>query len=267
MSKRKKILIGIGVVVAVIAVAGIVFIRGLLSFDTSEEAGVSFETVQSSRPEDSTCLNQAGAVGGVAKELVHTLDSVVVINNGERVIADEEWESYSPRLPYIKNEDRNTLFSDHCFYRSPDAPADCQGDECRISREADDLDWLELARVRAQDCLPSQDAGCSALSADPGAISVTVTSKCHQIIFTGEIYDLADPEGNRYVMHATETGTPNLDVALPDGWTLETVVVDEPLEVLPFGGGDDCFHNVLRDNLTQGYHQYVFANDTYPPNS
>ena len=86
---------------------------------------------------------------------------------------------------------------------------------------------------------------------DPGAISVTVASKCHQIIFTGEIHDLADPEGNRYVMHATVTGTPNLDVALPDGWTLEYVVIDEPLEVLPFGGGDNCFHNVLRDNLAQ----------------
>ncbi|MEM7134400.1 MAG: hypothetical protein AAF702_49480 [Chloroflexota bacterium] len=40
--------------------------------------------------------------------------------------------------------------------------------------------------------------------------------------------------------------------------------LDEPVEVLPFGGGDHCYHNVMHDNLGQGYHQYVFAGGTYP---
>lgn len=37
--------------------------------------------------------------------------------------------------------------------------------------------------------------------------------------------------------------------------------------VLLFGGGDDCFHNVPRDNLARGYHHYVFADDTCLPSS
>jgi hypothetical protein len=53
-------------------------------------------------------------------------------------------------------------------------------------------------------------------------------------------------------------------VPFPDGWALAKVTLDEPLEVLPFGGGDDCYHNVLRDNFGQGYHQNVFAQENYP---
>lgn len=66
------------------------------------------------------------------------------------------------------------------------------------------------------------------------------------------------------VMHATETGEVDFSVDLPDGWELAEVTLEEPLVVTPFGGGDECFHNVLRDNAGQGYHQYVFTSSTYP---
>jgi len=75
---------------------------------------------------------------------------------------------------------------------------------------------------------------------------------------------MTDPTGNRYVMHATESGTPSLDATLPDGWSLQLTELSDPLEVAPFGGGNHCFHNVMRDNLGQGYHQYVFAGETFP---
>lgn len=138
------------------------------------------------------------------------------------------------------------------------------GEACRIIQEIDGYAWMELSIVDSQDCLPSADAGCAASGVDPNAISVTVTRKCHQLVYEDEIYELVDPAGNRYVMHATDTGAPDLDVALPDEWVLTKVTLDEPLEILPFGGGDACYHNVLRDNLGQGYHQYVFADETYP---
>ena len=65
-------------------------------------------------------------------------------------------------------------------------------------------------------------------------------------------------------MHATETGEPSLDVVLPEGWTLKKVVLQEPLIVSPFGGGNDCYFNIVGDHLGQGYHQYIFADKTYP---
>jgi len=89
-------------------------------------------------------------------------------------------------------------------------------------------------------------------------------SKCHQLTWEDEIYELVDPAGNRYVIQATETGTPDLNVTLPEGWTLTLVTLEEPLEILPHGGGNNCYHNVLRDHLGQTYHQYVFVDDQYP---
>ena len=189
---------------------------------------------------------------------------LVVVGGGGNEMPDSEWADYKPRFPWQKNINRHTMFTDSCFYRSPTAPADCQGEECRVVHQVADYDWVELSTIDPQDCLPTQDAGCSAMAVEPGAVDIKVISKCHQVIFEDEIYELADPAGNRYVMHATDTGTPDLNAAIPDGWTLEKVTLDEPLEIMPFGGGDACYHNVLRDNLGQGYHQYVFADKEYP---
>ena len=42
------------------------------------------------------------------------------------------------------------------------------------------------------------------------------------------------------------------------------VTLEEPLAIPPHGGGENCYHNVLRDHLGQTYHQYVFSEATYP---
>ena len=52
-------------------------------------------------------------------------------------------------------------------------------------------------------------------------------------------------------MHATETGEPNLDVILPKGWTINKVNLQEPLVILPFGKGEDCYFNIVGDHLGQ----------------
>ncbi len=235
-----------------------------LSIPTAEQAGLSIQTAASSGPGPSnTCLNEAGE-GGVAKELLRLGDIVMVVHGGGKPMPDAVWRDFSPSFPWVKNINRDSMFNDHCFYRSPTVLADCEGAACVVIREVADYTWVELSIVDAQDCVATGDATCEGNSPDPGAISMTITRKCHQIIYTDEIYQLADPAGNLYVMHATETGTPDLNPALPDGWTMSLVTLDEALVVMPFGGGDNCYHNVLRDNLGQGYHQYVFADDQYP---
>ncbi|MCP4140132.1 MAG: hypothetical protein GY755_07560 [Chloroflexi bacterium] len=263
MNKRNLIIGGIIVVLVIVGLVVYGKFQDMMTFPTSTEAGVSFQTIQSSLPENSGCLNEAGEAG-LAKELINMGEGLVVVGAGDTIMPDDVWADYSPKLPWQKNTNRNTMFNDSCFYRSPSAPADCQGEECQMELEVDGYSWVELSIINAQDCLPSADAGCAALSVEPGAIDIKVISKCHQIIYEDEIYELADPAGNRYVMHATDTGTPDLNAAIPDGWTLAKVTLDEPLEILPFGGGDACYHNVLRDNLNQGYHQYIFAEETYP---
>ena len=50
-------------------------------------------------------------------------------------------------------------------------------------------------------------------------------------------------------MHAFETGKPETNVVLPSGWTLKNVNISTPLIVSPFGGENDCYFNILGDNL------------------
>ena len=38
----------------------------------------------------------------------------------------------------------------------------------------------------------------------------------------------------------------------------------EPLIISPFGGGNECYFNIVGDHLGQGYHQYIFASKFYP---
>ena len=42
------------------------------------------------------------------------------------------------------------------------------------------------------------------------------------------------------------------------------MILKEPLIISPFGGGNECYYNIVGDNLGQGYHQYIFADKFYP---
>jgi hypothetical protein len=48
------------------------------------------------------------------------------------------------------------------------------------------------------------------------------------------------------------------------GWSLKKVILKDPLILSPFGGGNECFFNIVGDHLGQGYHQYIFNNKWYP---
>ena len=87
------------------------------------------------------------------------------------------------------------------------------------------------------------------LKPEEGHLVVKIIKKCQILRFENEIYQLTDNKGNYYVMHATETGMPNLDVILPKGWTLKKVSLQEPLVILPFGKREDCYFNIVGDHL------------------
>lgn len=74
---------------------------------------------------------------------------------------------------------------------------------------------------------------------------------------------MSDGKGNLYVMHATESGSPTTDVSLPSGWNIQKITITSPLIITPFGGGDECYFNIVGDHLGQGYHQYVYADNFY----
>jgi len=145
--------------------------------------------------------------------------------------------------------------------RSPNAKPDCEDKKCIIEREIKGYSWIELADPIAIDFIPKET---DTMKPEEGHLTVKVIKKCQVIVFEDEIYEMSDGKGNKYVMHATETGTPNLNVKLPLGYSIKRVQLDRPLVIVPFGDKGDCYLNIVGDHLGQGYHQYKYATEYYP---
>jgi hypothetical protein len=198
---------------------------------------------------------------GSAKELINTKEKLVIVGGGENPISDEEWDNFKPRYPWTKNIDRHLLIDKTALLRSPGAESDCESTACLTFINYRGYSWVELAKPLSVDFIPEKT---NMLKPEQGHLAIKTIKKCQAVCFEKEIYQLSDSNGNLYAMHATEAGQPNLDVELPDGWTLEKVKLDEPLIIMPFGEKDDCYFNIVGDHLGQGYHQYKYADEYYP---
>lgn len=241
---------------------GLLGLGGCSDIPTAAEAGISFPTTPVGWPEGVECLNDQNP--GFAKEVLIGRTRTIVVAGGDDPISDADWQEFRPGIGNQKNADRNLLFGSSCFARSPYESADCVGDACRSVVELKGHTWIELSAIEAMDCIPAGTEDCGVEGVPPGALSVTVTRKCHELVFTGEAWFLVGPAGELAVMHATEAAQPTDDVTLPSGWSLERRDLDEPLVLHPFGVGDDCFYNIIRDHRVQAYHQIGFAGETYP---
>jgi hypothetical protein len=265
MKRRNLILAIVGIVLVVVAMAAVVIITRIQSWIAPVPLRISYATIQTTMPDGAACAGGRDERTGVAKEILNLETRTIYIAGGADPMPDEVWANFRFIIPLVQNSTRNLLFDESCFFRSPSATVDCVGDACFAFSEIVGYTWLELTTLVGNDCFPDE-GGCRADVVDPGYVSINTIAKCHRLVFAGPvIYELADGQGNLYVMHATATGTPDLTgPTLPEGWTLTERTITEPLELLPFGGGSDCYYNVIRDNLVQSYHQYVYADDRFP---
>lgn len=228
-----------------------------VSLPTAAEAGLRLDTRPEKTPEDMHWTRV-----GKAHELISVKELVVVVGGGARPISDADWEKYRPPLPWMKNIERNLLFTDTFFIRSPYTPEDAAASERYTVREISGHTWIELAQPVAVDFVPAGQK-TDILRPAPGHLAIKTIRKPQILRFSGSICQLTDGRGNLYVMHATETGTPRMDAALPAGWTLRKMDLAQPLVIAPSQGG---YYNIVGDCLGQGYHQYAFAAPTYPGN-
>lgn len=233
------------------------FILNSCSFPTSIEAGIKYST----QPAFEVPENIEWREVGLAKELINIKEKMVIISGGSNSLPLDQWVEFNVGFPYQKNIDRHILINKTALVRSPNAHSNCKQINCLIERDYKGHSWIELAQPLAIDFIPSKT---DMLKPKEGYLVVKVIKKCQILRFENEIYQLTDNKGNYYVMHATETGEPNLDVTLPEGWTLKKVSLQEPLVILPFGKGEDCYFNIVADHLGQGYHQYKYAKEYYP---
>lgn len=262
---RKTLFILVGALIGVVAIAGVLIFSYIQSLTALKPLEISYATIRTSMPDGAACAGGGQESGGIAKEILNLETDYIYVAGGDNPMPDDVWASYRFTIPLLQNSTRNLLFDESCFFRSPDAPADCAGDACFNIEDIVGYTWLNLTEVVGQSCFPDA-SGCSGDTVNPGYVSVNTIAKCHRMVYNGPvIYELSDGQGNRYVMHATDDGVPDLTPALPEGWTLSERTITEPLELLPHGGGNACYYNIVRDNLVQSYHQFAYAEDTYPP--
>lgn len=198
---------------------------------------------------------------GLAKEIIHTQKKSVFLSGGPNPVPLDTWDDFKVGFPWQKNIDRHILIDKTALIRSPGAKSGCQKPDCLRFETYKGYTWVELAQPLAIDFVPAKT---DILKPAKGHLVIKTIKKCQVVRFEREIYRLSDQKGNLYAMHATETGTPDLGVVLPEGWKLEKVALDQPLEIAPFGQGEECYFNIVGDHLGQGYHQYQYAGAFYP---
>jgi len=229
-----------------------------IKIDELKDTGVSYATIESDYPDTTGIVWEEI---GSAKEILNISEQLVYLSRGDNPIPAEKWDDFKLRLPWAKNIDRFLLFDKTYFYRSVGRPADCE--YCETVIEYKGYTWTKLAEIIGVSYIPE---GVEDDGPEPGHLFVQTINKCQLVYFEAgrTVYDLTDNQGNTYIMHATETGTPTTEVELPEGWSISTRVLLEPFVLAPFGGGDDCYFNIVRDHLGQGYHQYEYSGATFP---
>lgn len=227
-----------------------------LNVPTCSQVGLRYSTTLSALPSN---LQYSSSIG-LAKEIVNQQEKIVILSGGTNPIPLASWDSFSPSFPYAKNIDRNLLFTKSAFYRSPGTSVSCEGSSCLKFREYRGYTWLEIAQSV---CVNYTPGPTNILKPDKGYLAIKPIKKCQALQFENSIYQLTDGKGNYYVMHATESASPSTDVTLPSGWTIQRVTLSSPLYITPFGGGDECYFNIVGDHLGQGYHQYIYADSYY----
>ena len=236
-----------------------VFFLHSCGIKTAKEVQLKFSTEKSKLPE-SLNWNKIG----FAKELINQKEMIVVISGGTNPIPLDKWNEFKPTLPYRKNLDRHLLFQQTAFYRSPNTDVNCKETNCIKQREYKNYTWVEMAKPI---CIDFVGGKTDMLKPEKGHLVIKTIQKCQTVMFTESIFQLSDNKGNFYAMHATETEKPDTSVILPLGWSIKQVFLKEPLIISPFGGGNECYYNIVGDHLGQGYHQYIFADSVYPPDN
>ncbi len=235
----------------------ILFSSCIEEFPLLEESDVRYSTTEQMEiPDDA---NWTGV--GLAKELININEQLVFVDLGPNPISTEEWDDFKVIVPWLKNLDRITLFDSSYIARSPLRPRDCNS--CEILIEYKGYTWAQLAEIKALSYIPDETDNDKP---EAGHLVIKTIKKCQAIRFNeGQtVYELTDNNGNYYIMHAIEEGSQTTDVDLPEGYSISTRVLDEPLFISPFGGGDDCFYNIVTDHLGQGYHQYIYSSPFFP---
>lgn len=243
-----------------------VMLTSCINIPTIEKAGVSFDTTLIEVPVNTPWVSYEDAF-----EMINPTTMTVVFEDAaypvsENPISAEQWSKFRGPLPWIKNIKRNIQFDGAFMVGSPSVyksgnASDTDFESNLVFLEIGDYTWMELAIVEAATLYPGGGKPSGQIP-EPGEVIFQTVVKPQINRWDDVIYRMTDGKGNFFVMHATATidGEPSLDVELPKGWKLERIEIDEPLIITPTVGG---YYNIIMDNLGQGYHHYIYADEVF----
>jgi hypothetical protein len=196
--------------------------------------------------------------------------------SGDNKMTYDEFITYPAQVgPYKLNTPRNLQFSSNCFFKSPNEPIDCAPGECITNvaiPELNNTTWGELALNECSSYYPDSSIEIGLGAAPEGNILVSVISKCQNMTWTSDsIYVLTDEWSNVYIMHASGSNTAEsleeavANVALPEGWSVESVNITEPLTIYPRMVEDgSCYYTIVRDSQDNSYHEVGCGGSVQP---
>lgn len=207
-------------------------------------------------------------------------------NGGSNSITGDEWESYTPPPPYIKNSTRNLQFNEQIFISSP---GDAPGVTSYITT-SDGYTWgaMSMAINAMYPFTPNTApyesyssayaAGNAVTTPYPGTVKVTVNYKAQDMKWwayesgatSGKKiarYFITDAFGNQYIMHASGESTPETvlmafeSAVLPPGWTKQgPVYLTEDKILTPATAPGYMYeYNLIRDSADNTYHQCAWG--------
>jgi|GEM_PF-341773 len=252
-----------GITIFMIIFAITALLTSCLSPPSLGKAGISFDTTLMKIPKNIKWASYKDAF-----EMIHPFKMTVVFEDAsdpitKNPISAKEWLKFKSPFPWMKNQSRKLMFNAAYFVGSPSViksgNTSANTDSNYVILDIGSYSWLELAKVKARTIYPG-GRKASGMNPKAGQLIFTTVIKPQINRYVNEIYQMTDGKGNYFVMHATVTGKPRLDVKLPNGWILNLVKIDKPLIVTPTVNG---YVNIIGDNLGQGYHQYIYADDRF----
>ncbi|PRW33031.1 Regulatory recX [Chlorella sorokiniana] len=164
-----------------------------------------------------------------------------------------------------------------CISRSPNAPADCEGDDCNVYIE----EWLEFALLNCYGSYPTPGVNFfTNPEPAPGNVALAVTQTCKNYFYGPSeqwdfFYSVTDQWGNKWAMQTTHNNISTeqafdellAEVVWPAGWKVEKVPLTETQTQIPYMVGNGCYAMVLKDSEFNSWHLYDYPAGGFSKNN
>jgi hypothetical protein len=217
---------------------------------------ISIETTKiREKNKNNVCINKQNIFNNNL-EILDLESKKIYTVGGNNPFIYNNWSSLNLFLPYLKLEASNHTFESSCLYKSPTLPNNCLTEDCFKYKDINNNSWLNIEQIKGQECYPNND--CDINKGKKSNILKRVVDKCEEYTFAGpELIIINDQNNNKYILSNHLNDKPLYDISvLPQGYTLDKIIIDAPFNLKPKGDNNECLYNLIIDSNGQKYIQY-----------